>query len=138
MPNAGNLIPQKQGTTKRRMNAQRLARLIALLMRSPQTMVEIGRALDMNSGSTWEYFHALREVHPRILRVAEWRETVTRQGIRYVAAYQLGAGADARRPPKKNSTERTREYRARKKMRPLQSLLCAPLSAKSASTEETT
>ena len=117
------LIPGRPGMSMRKMNAERTAKLIALLMQDAYTVKQLSEELDVSDGAVRAYVYALRNLKPRLVRVAEWVEG--RSGIRplWVAAYQMAPGKDAARPAKKSGAERCREYRLRKRAKELQSLL---------------
>lgn len=117
------LTPGYAGMPMRKMNAERTAKLIALLLEDAYTVKQLAEALDVSQGAVRDYVYALRNLRPRLVRVAEWVEG--RSGIRplWVAAYQMSPGKDAPRPPKKSGAERCREYRQRKRAKEVQSLL---------------
>lgn len=117
------LIPGSKGMPMRKMNAERTARMIAMLLEDSYTIRQLAEAIDVSEHAAREYVYALRNLRPRLVRVAEWVEG--RSGIRplWVAAYQMSPGKDAPRPPKKSGAERCREYRKRKRAREVQALL---------------
>ncbi len=109
------LIPGHAGMPMRKMNAQRWAKMMRLLVTGEHTIPELAVAINISEPSVWEYITELRKVRPRLIRVADWRNT--RAGIRplWVAAYSWGSEPDVKRPEKKSGAERCREYRQRKR-----------------------
>lgn len=107
----------------RKLNAERMAKMISLLMQDSYTIKQLAEEIDLGENVVREYVYALRNQKPRLVRVAEWVEG--RAGIRpmWVAAYQIASGKDAPRPAKKSGAERCREYRLRKRAKEVQSIL---------------
>lgn len=117
------LTPGYAGMPMRKMNAERTAKMIAMLLEDSYTIKQLAEAIDVSEGAVRDYVYALRNLRPRLVRVAEWVEG--RSGIRpmWVAAYQMAPGKDAARPAKKSGAERCREYRQRKRAKEVQSIL---------------
>lgn len=118
------LTPGWPGKPSRKMNAQRFAQMVRILMGdTPMTVGQIAEAINVSNPVTNEYINALRSVRPRILRVAEWENVRTEENPLWVTAYLFGSAPDARRPPKLSGPERHRLWRQRKKLRALQATL---------------
>ena len=109
-----NLIPGQPNMTMRRMNAQRFAKMVSLLMNDSYTVAQLAEKIDVTEKVVKTYIDELRRVKPKIIRVDDWVNT---RGTNPNAtpAFTFGSAPDEKRPPKKTLTERCRAYRARKK-----------------------
>lgn len=111
------------GSRLRRWSAAKTAQLVALLTTEPHTVHDLATELNVSKHSIYKHLEALRNHRPRIIRIAEWVEYPRPTGMLWIAAYQFGAAPDAKRPPKKSSAQRCREYRLRKRLRILQAAI---------------
>jgi len=121
-PDPKNLIPGYEGMAVRRMNAAKFAAFVSLLMADAYSAKEIAVKLDLSYAVVLEYIRAFRNTKPRLICIADWKEARSQHPVR-VAAYSWGPGPDVRRPPKKSDTQKSREYRTRKRNRQLHQLL---------------
>ena len=119
------LIPGHKSMPMRRMNAQRLAHLIKLLMDDVEayTIPTLAERTGLSRPIVWEYVRELRAVRPRILRVGDWHNSRSDHRPLWVAAFTFGSGPDAKRPSKKSHAERCREYRQRKRQREIDAVV---------------
>lgn len=117
------LRPMAPGARLRRWSAVKTAQLIGLLTAEPHTVHALAAQLDVSKHAIYKHLEALRNHRPRVIRIAEWVEYPRPTGMLWIAAYQLGSAPDAKRPPKKSSAQRCREYRLRKRLRLLQAAI---------------
>lgn len=107
----------------RKMNAQRFAKMVDVLMRECVTIIHLAKTVNVSEPVVREYVNALHHVRPRILRIGDWENCRTDEIPLWVPAFTFGKEPDARRPAKLDPNERCRRYRQRKKMKALQAVL---------------
>jgi hypothetical protein len=123
LTNHVGLKPLPKGTRLRRWNAEKTAQMISMLTSEPRTIHDLVDGLNVNKHVVYLHIRAMRAQKPRIIRIAEWVEYPRPTGMLWIAAYQLGSAADAKRPPKKSTAEKCRDYRLRKRLRILQAAI---------------
>ena len=88
------------------------AKVFRSLIDGAASIDELCRASDLSYGTVLRFVTTLR-VSPSCLRICAWeRDSLNRASIQ---VFELGSGADEKRPSVKTGVQRTQAYKARKK-----------------------